>query len=638
MSGMRAILGALVCLAWAGSSRCAESAPGEKLRLPAAKDVKLEGGFWAPKLKVYKENTIPHSWQYLEGEIRALQKAAGQQVQGDLNGTWGEANLFKFMETAAHSLGACPDPALEARMDEIIALVGAAQREDGYAHAYIVNSGKPQWDPEFLDGSHDGYVLGHMIEAALEYHANTGKRNFLDIACRAADQAYEHFLGTDGRPGFCGHAELEMALVELVRVVPEPRYLELSKAFIEWRGRGKVKPAGDTPRAYFQDGQPLRQQRTLEGHAVRAVFFATGVADVAIETGDGDYRLAAHRFWDSTTLRRMTITGSIGPRREHEAFGEDYELPHNGYYESCAACGLADFAQRMFLLDRQADSAEVLERTLYNAILHGISLDGVTSYYGNPLSDRDNPRYNSWVCCPPNLSRTLFQVGRYAYAYSDAAIYANLYVAGAATLPLEAGTARLNVATEYPWDGRVSIRVELEKPQRFSLNLRRPSWCPAVRLTLNGQAVDPRSPGECGYLRLDREWNSGDVVEFVMEMPVQRIEAHPNIREGAGRVALQRGPIIYGVEAVDNDGRTDLELDADPAFQANFQRDLLGGVTVIDGKTADGSPFVAIPFYALANRTKSSQEVWMRQRGLKPSEEWWTGQLYRPLKPERIGG
>ncbi|MFI5381881.1 MAG: glycoside hydrolase family 127 protein, partial [Tepidisphaerales bacterium] len=451
MSVIRVTLCALVCIAWASHSQCAEPAPTEKIRLLAAKDVRIDGWFWGPKLAVYREKTIPHSWQYVAGEIRALQKAAGQHVQGDLNGTWGEANLYKFMETVAHSLGTHPDSALEKRMDEIIALVGAAQRKDGYAHAYIVNSGKPPWDPAFLDGSHDGYVLGHMIEAALEYHANTGKRNFLDIACKAADQAYEHFLGKNGQPGFCGHAELELALVELYRVVPEPRYLELSKAFIEWRGRGKVKPAGPTPREYFQDGQPLCQQRTLEGHAVRAVFFATGVADVAIETGDSDYRLAANRFWDSTTLRRMTVTGSIGPRKEHEAFGEDYELPDNGYYESCAACGLADFAQRMFMLERQAESADVLERTLYNAILHGISLDGVTSYYGNPLSDRDNPRYNSWVCCPPNLSRTLFQVGRYAYAYSDSAIYVNLFVAGSATLPLKAGAVKLNVATEYPW-------------------------------------------------------------------------------------------------------------------------------------------------------------------------------------------
>ena len=239
-----------------------------------------------------------------------------------------------------------------------------------------------------------------------------------------------------------------------------PRYLDLSRAFVEWRGRGLVPPAGPTPRAYFQDGVPLRAQRTLDGHAVRAVFFATGVADLAIETGDSDYRLAAHRFWDSTTLRRMAITGSIGPRKEHEAFGEDYELPNDGYYESCAACGLADFAHRLFLLERRSESIDVLERVLYNAVLHGISLDGVTTYYCNPLSDRDHLRDNCWVCCPPNLSRTLLQVGRYAYARTDRDLYVNLFVGGTVRVPFPSGELLLRVETDYPWDGEVNVRVE----------------------------------------------------------------------------------------------------------------------------------------------------------------------------------
>jgi uncharacterized protein len=397
--------------------------------LPIA-NVQVQDVFWAPRIQVYREKTIPHSWTYMEWELRSLRKAAGEQVEGELNGTWGEANLYKFLETVAYSLAIRRDPVLEKRVDEIVALLRACQQPSGYLHVYVTNNQKPPWDPAFLDGSHDGYVLGHMIEAAIEYHAATGKRAFLDIACKAADEACDHFLGPKGQPGFCGHAELEMALVELYRVTRNARYLELSRAFVEWRGRGLVPPAGPTPRAYFQDGVPLRAQRTLEGHAVRAVFFATGVADLAIATGDSDYRLATHRFWDSTTLRRMTITGGIGPRKEHEALGEDYELPNDGYYESCAACGLADFAHRLFLLERRAESIDVLERVLYNAVLHGIALDGVTTYYCNPLSDRAHPRDNCWVCCPPNLSRTLLQIGRYAYARTDRDLYVNLFVGG----------------------------------------------------------------------------------------------------------------------------------------------------------------------------------------------------------------
>ncbi len=242
-----------------------------------------------------------------------------------------------------------------------------------------------------------------------------------------------------------------------------------------------------------------RSLRTLEGHAVRAVFFATGVTDLAIETGDADYRLAASWFWDSTTLRRMAITGSVGPRQRHEALGEDYELPNNGYYESCAACGLVDFARRMFLLERRAESADVLERVLYNAVLHGIGLSGTNSYYQNPLSDRDKPRYNSWVCCPPNLSRTLLQVGRYAYAHTDREVYVNLYVGSTAQVPLAPGPVRLQVETDYPWDGAVKLTVRPEKTLRFTLCLRRPGWCARTTLKVKGEQREPAALLEAGY-------------------------------------------------------------------------------------------------------------------------------------------
>ncbi len=637
---LRFLLSALFLLGTVMASLGAPSAPSGKATttltpLPM-KSVQIADDFWTPKLRIYRERTIPFSWNYMGWNLRALHAAAGDKVEGDLNGTWDEANLHKFLETIALSLGAFPDAALEKRADQVIALLGRAQRSDGYLHAHVTNAKKLPWDPGFLDGSHDGYVLGHLIEAAIEYQASTGKRSFLDIAMRAADQAHQHFLGTNGQPGFCGHAELEMALVELYRVTGERRYLELAKAFIEWRGRGKVKPAGPTPRAYFQDAGPLREQATLEGHAVRAIFFATGVADVALESGDADYRLAANRFWDSTARRRMAITGSTGPRQEHEAFGEDYELPDDGYYESCAACGLADFAQRMFLLERRAEYADVLERVLYNAVLHGISLDGTNSYYQNPLTDRDRPRYNSWVCCPPNLSRTLFQIGRYACAVGGRDVFVNLFVGGTVALPWPDDPVKLAIFTGYPWDGAVKFTVEAARPQRFALNLRWPGWCRKLTLKLNGQTVTPLPRTDAGYLRLDREWRHGDEVELVFDMPVQRLEAHPNIRTAAGKVALQRGPMVYGLEGLDNGGEARFELGTDPKFSTERRPDFLGGVVVIHGTSADGRPFLAVPFYALANRTKSSQEVWAKQRGLKASNEWWEGRLYREVMPERV--
>ena len=621
--GVLAVLMAMACL----------TAVADDVLPADVKRVQVTGGFWGPKLQVYREKSIPHSWQYMAGELRALRKAGGEQVSGDLNGTWGEANLHKFLETAGYSLAMSPDPELEKRIDEVIGLLTRAQRPDGFLHAYITNSKKPQWDPAFLDGSHDGYVLGHMIQAALAHHAATGKRTFLDIACKAADEACRHFMGPNGHPGFCGHAELEMALVELYRVVPEQRYLDLSKALIEWRGHGKVPPAGPTPRAYFQDEVPLRQQKTLEGHAVRAIFFATGVADVALATGDFDYRLAANRFWDCLTMRRMNIAGGTGPRKEHEALGEDYELPNDGYYESCAACGLADFAERMFLLERRSDSADVLERTLYNAILHGMSLDGTHSYYMNPLSDKNNARYNSWVCCPPNLSRTLLKVGRYAYASGPADVWVNLFINGGARLPTKAGEVRLAVHTEYPWDGLVKLKMIQPASGEMALNLRWPGWCEKLTVSLNGERM-PAARDDRGYVRIAQPWKAGDEIELAMDMPPVRIEAHPNIRDCAGKVTIMRGPIVYGLEGLDNAGDVRPELGADPQLRPEHRPDLLGGITIIRGKTAAGKDFTAIPFYAMANREKSEQEVWIRQQGMKPSDRWWEGRLYRPWKPE----
>lgn len=600
--------------------------------LPIA-DVHLNGGFWAPKLQVYRKRTIPHSWTYMQWELRSLRKAAGETVEGDLNGTWGEANLYKFLESVAYALAQQPDPALEQRVDEIINLLRAGQQPDGYLHVYVTNNKKTPWDPAFLDGSHDGYVLGHMIEAAIAYQAATGKGAFLDIARKAADQAWNHFLGPNARPGFCGHAELEMALVELYRVTRERRYLDLARAFVEWRGRGFVQPAGPTPRAYFQDAVPLRAQRTLDGHAVRAVFFATGVADLAIATADSDYRLAAQRFWDSTTMRRMTITGSVGPRKEHEAFGEDYELPNDGYYESCAACGLADFAHRLFLLERRSESIDVLERVLYNAVLHGISLDGTTSYYCNPLSDRDHPRDNCWVCCPPNLSRTLLQVGRYAYARTERDLYVNLFVEGTARVPFPSGEVQLRVETDYPWTGQVSLRVEGKLPGRFSLRVRKPGWCDRAELSVNGSPDDTRA-NEHGYWTFDREWKEGDSLKLLLDMPVRRMIAHPNIAACRGKIALQRGPLVYGFEGIDNGGSPCVRLSADPRWNVSHRAELLGGVSVIQGAAADGGAMLAVPFFALANRGPSAQEVWVEQDKLKVQDSWWQGALYRPLEEE----
>jgi DUF1680 family protein len=346
-------------------------------------------------------------------------------------------------------------------------------------------------------------------------------------------------------------------------------------------------------------------------------------------------RAPAGRLWDSAAKRKMYITGSAGAKRKHEAFAEDYVLPNDGYCESCAACGLADFAHRMLLLEADAQCADVLERVMYNAVLHGISLDGRSFYYRNPLRDKDHPRGNNWCCCPPNLSRTLMKVGGYAYAGSNNEIYVNLYIGSTACIALADNVVTLAQKTEYPWAPKVKIIVSpvVEKP--FSLNLRIPDWCSSAKVRINGTRTKS-SPLHKGYARISRKWKANDVIELDLPMPVERIEAHPNIKDNQGLVAIQRGPIVYGLEAFDNGGNLDITLPTQIEFETEHHRNFLGGVTVIKGKSSEDRPFLAIPFYALANRGKSSQVVWLPQKGKTENPTGWQDKLYRKLDPSTL--
>ncbi|MHC4617911.1 MAG: glycoside hydrolase family 127 protein [Planctomycetota bacterium] len=594
--------------------------------------VQIRDNFWSPKLTVYRTNTIPHSWPYIEDNIKAMKKLAGLADLHCKTGKWTEANLYKFMETIAYSLSRHPDPELEKRLDEIISAIAAAQRPDGYIHAHVTLNKRTPWAD--LYHQHDGYVAGHLYEAAVAHFEATGKKTFLDIACKSADQACRYFLDQNN-PGFPGHAEIELALVELYRATGRKRYLLLARAFIERRGQIPEKECPRFPCEYFQDHLPIRQQNEIRGHAVRAVFFATGVADLALETHDPDMRAAAGRLWHSTTKRKMYLTGGIGASRKHEAFADDYALPNTGYCESCAACGLADFAHRMTLLEADAESADVLERALYNAVLHGISLDGKSFYYRNPLHDANHPRGNNWCCCPPNLSRTLMKLPKYIYAHDGKTIYVNLYVGGAAKITLADNSVTLTQKTDYPWNGNVKIRLNPQNPSRFSINLRIPGWCQEARLTVNGSEFKDFTINK-GYARIDREWKTNDTIELEFAMPVHRIEAHPNVKDNTGLVAIQRGPIVYGLEALDYSGTVDVTLPADPQFIAIHRPHFLATLTVIRAVSANGTKFLAIPFYALANRENSTQVVWLPQKGKKQTITGWHNNLYRPLDPATL--
>ena len=595
-----------------------------KLTPVAVKAVTVADKFWAPKLKIYRQETIAHSWRYVNSSIEELKNAAKPVKKPVRNGKWMEANLHKVLETAAYALAQDPNGELSRKVDKIVGIVAAGQQRDGFVHAWVITRKHKPWGT--LYHQHDGYVSGHMYEAAAAHYRATGKKNFLEVACKSADQAWRHFIEKKN-PGFPGHAEIELALCELYRVTGNKNYLELARAFIERRGKHPER-ATRYPPEYFQDHLPVRRQKEIKGHAVRAVFFATGVADVALETGDEDIRDAANRLWQSAAKRKLYITGSAGASGRGEAFAGDYELPGRGYCESCAACGMANFAHRMLRLEAHADAADELERILYNAVLHGIGLDGKTFYYRNPESDRNHPRGNNWCCCPPTLSRTLLQVGRYAYARTGKAIYVNLFVGGTCKVSLDKTPVQLRVETNYPWQGDVKMTVEPARGAEFAIHVRIPGWCRGAKLKLNGRAIDkPRIAR--GYAVLRRSWNKGDTIELEMPMPVVRVEAHPKIKANTGKVAIQRGPIIYALEGLDNDSKPLATLPADPRFKHEHREDFLGGVTVITGVSADNKPLTAIPFYVLANRQKSQQEVWLIQADKKEDTSGWEGKLYR---------
>jgi hypothetical protein len=614
-------------------SACAEDST--RLKTLPIRNVTINEGFWAERQRVIRDNMLPsNAWQHAQCSIDELRNAATKEkrpVEG--NGVAWESVLYKIMETAGLSLSQKRDPALERRMDETIAIIAAAQQPDGYVHAHVINRKLQPWSDS---NYHEGYVIGHLIQAAIAYYNATGKTNLLDIACKAADEPWRRFV-VEKKPGFTGHQELELALVELCRVTGRTRYLDLAREVIERRG---VNPPG---REYEQEHLPFRQQSEIKGHAVRAVFFATGIADVAVETGDGDYRAAALRLWESATKRKMYVTGSVG-LLDSEAFGPDYMLKNDlwgtddapdhrfaCYAESCAACGLVDLALRVFLLQRSSEAADVLERVLHNAVLHGIALDGMSYYYVNPLTDAFKKRDQPWLCCPPNLSRTILSLGRYAYAYTDQDAYVNLYLTSTAEFPRPRGNLSLDVQTDYPWTGRVRITVHAEKQPETILFLRIPGWCHGFQVKLNGKPYRSLTTSK-GYASVKRKWRNGDVVEIEMPMPVVLMEANPLVRYDAGKVAIQRGPIVYGLEGLDNGGSTDVALPEEPRLRPEYRRDLLGGVTVIKGVSSTNKPFMAIPFFALANREPSRQEVWLTQIRKKDDPLGWKGLLYRPYK------
>jgi DUF1680 family protein len=610
--------------------------PYVKLLPVPVENARLEDAFWAPRLQKLRKTTIPTQYQMIEetGRLSNFRRASGKEG-GEFKGRFfNDSDVYKWVEAVAFSLASGSDKELCAMAGRVIADIAAAQGEDGYLNTYFMFGRKGERWTNLRD-MHELYCAGHLIQAAVAFYRATGERSLLEVACRFADHIAGIF-GLSMRSGTPGHPEIEMALVELYRATGKKTYLELSRFLVDKRGVGLI---GGSP--YHIDHKPFREQTEIVGHAVRSVYLNCGAADIYMETGDDALWDALLRLWHSMAERRMYVTGGVGSRHHGEAFGEDHELPNiTAYAETCAAIANVMWNWRMLLISGEGRFADLMELALYNGFLSGISLDGEEYFYVNPLADRGRHRRERWfscACCPPNIARLLASLPGYFYSSSSEGIGVHLYAQGTAQLSIKGNSVALVQRTEYPWKGRVDIEVKPQSPESFSLFLRIPGWCREAEVLVNGEAFEePAEPGK--YLEVRRTWKPGDRVELLFPMPIERVACHPFVLENADRVVLRRGPLIYCVERADNPGCDpwSLILPICSPHEVEWMPGLLGGVMAIKGEALvisaeeregrlyrmlSGSPpemrrvgFMAIPYYAWANREAGSMAVWIRSK------------------------
>lgn len=612
--------------------------------------VQITDAFWKPKLEKVATVTIPVCIEQSEVKTRRIdnfERAARKKGEKHEGMYYDDSDVYKALEAIAYSLKNHPDPAIEKKADEWISKIAAAQEPDGYLNTYYTLTGL---DKRWKDmEKHEAYCAGHLIEAAVAYYNTTGKRKLLDVAIRFADHIDGYFR-VPGKPWVTGHQEIELALVKLYRTTKDEKYLRLADWLLQQRGHGhgvgKIWDDWKSPQ-YCQDDLPVKDQREIRGHAVRAMYLYTGIADVAAVNNDPSYLPAMQSIWEDVVHRNMYITGGIGSSSHNEGFTVDYDLPNeSAYCETCASVGMVFWNQRMNLLTGDAKFADVLERSLYNGALDGLSLSGNRFFYANPLASRGKHERSEWfgtACCPSNISRLIASLGDYIYAKSDEAILVNLFVGSNTTIPLKKGKVHISQETNYPWEGGVTIHISPERRMKSKLMVRIPGWAqhePApggtyfylaalkktFSLTINGRPAAYTM--QQGYATMEREWKKGDVVQLELPMDVKRVLATDSIKENRNRVALQRGPLVYCVEHPDNGGRvSNILLTDDVQFSTSYDPALLNGVVKIQGEApvvkpgADGisiqtsrQQITAIPYYAWANRGPGEMQVWMLRR------------------------
>ena len=599
--------------------------------------VHIQDQFWSPRIETNRTVSIPSAFRECEknGRFDNFAIAAGLK-KGEHRGDFpfDDTDPYKVIEGASYSLAVKYDPQLDHYLDSVISIIAAAQEPDGYLTTCVTNRctrlsgwwGTSRWEKI---NSHELYNSGHLYEAAVAHYRATGKRTLLDVAIKNADLVCQVFgPGEDQKHVPSGHPIIEMALCKLYKVTGEQRYLDMARYFVEETGRGTD---GHKLSEYSQDHKPILQQDEMAGHAVRAGYLYSGVADVAALTGDTAYFHALTRLWDNLAGRKLYITGGMGSRAQGEGFGPDYELPnHTAYCETCAAISNIYWNYRMFLATGEAKYMDVLERALYNGVISGVSLSGDKFFYDNPLEsqgEHDRQRWFGCACCPGNITRFMASISGYTYATQASDIYVNLYIQGSADLQTESGHVALTQTTDYPWNGTVTIKVDPEQAgSSFALRLRIPGWlqqhpvasdlytytdAPAsYTLKVNGARV--KATVSDGYATISRKWNAGDIVELDLPMNVRRIKAHDKVTADRGMLALERGPVVYCLEGQDQPGGTvfDKYIPEGTDIQAAFDPELLGGIMVLSG-TVGEVPFKAIPYSTWNNRGTDQMTVWI---------------------------
>lgn len=635
------------------------------------KNVRIDDKFWNHRLEKNRTVTLEHQYQQLikTGRLDNFKKAAGLK-DGDFFGMFfNDSDVYKWLEAASYTLANKDDPKLLKRVSETIEIISSAQQEDGYLNTYfILEEPDKKWTN--LGMMHELYCAGHLFQAATAHYLAIGENSLLNVACKFADLIDQKFRQANHK-GVPGHEEIELALVDLYRVTGKEKYLKLSEYFINNRGKSYFKKEvnnlkklagaefeqdienfdtfemgkfyrefflddnGNYDGSYAQDHFPVREQKEVAGHAVRAMYLYSGMTEVALETDDESLINALENLWNNMTKKKMYITGGIGSTHDFEGFTENYDLPNKtAYAESCAAVGSIMWNHRLLKMSGNAKFANLMERTLYNGLLSGVGLSGDKFFYVNPLASDGDHHRKGWFhvsCCPPNIARLLASLQKYIYLKSENEIYVNLFISSELKFKIAGQQILLKQSTEYPWNNSINFNINTGKSMKFTLNIRYPDWTKKVKVLINKKEEKIRV--ENGYLMINRKWENNDQIELIFEMPVRRIKSHPKVVENRDRFALKKGPLVYCLEEVDNEVSLDeIIIPRESKIKSEYE-EIINGIKVLKGDALGEdlsewknelykneknikykkTKFKAVPYYIWDHREPGKMRVWLRE-------------------------